>query len=67
MARTIIQCCCCEESPDKTSIALCKKLLGRGTKRFYCISCLANYLDTTTDELLEKAQEFKDEGCTLFQ
>ena len=67
MAKKTIRCCCCEESPDKTAIALCKKLLGKDTMRFYCISCLANYLDTTTDELLEKAQEFKNEGCTLFQ
>ncbi|MEA4831017.1 hypothetical protein SDC9_164750 [bioreactor metagenome] len=66
MAKIIIRCCCCEESPDKTSIALCKKFLGKNTKRFYCISCLAIYLDTSIDELLVKAQEFKEEGCTLF-
>lgn len=67
MAKKMIKCCCCESNPDKTAVALCKKLLGKETKRFYCLGCLANYLDTTEEELLEKVEEFKEEGCTLFQ
>jgi hypothetical protein len=60
------RCHACESTPDKTSIALTKKLIDEKTKQFYCLSCLANYLDATTDELLEKAEDFKSQGCTLF-
>ena len=31
-----------------------------------CLSCLSNYLEVDEEELLEKAEEFKAEGCTLF-
>ncbi len=43
------------------------KIIDRKTKRFYCLSCLSEYLDTSTEDLLELAEEFKNEGCTLFQ
>ncbi len=32
-----------------------------------CLDCLAAYLDCDVDALLEKIEEFKDEGCVLFQ
>jgi len=51
---------------DKTVIGINKKLLGENVKSFYCMECLAGYLDTTVDELLEKIEEFKEEGCALF-
>jgi len=59
-------CNICEETPDKTAIALTMKLINEKTTQFYCISCLAAYLDVTVDELLEKAEDFKLQGCTLF-
>lgn len=34
---------------------------------FYCMNCLADYLDVTVDDLNEKIEEFKDEGCKLFE
>ena len=43
-----------------------KKLLGNKVETFYCMDCLAGYLDTTTEELLEKIEEFREEGCKLF-
>lgn len=30
------------------------------------IDCLAEYLDCTVQELLDKIEEFKEEGCKLF-
>jgi hypothetical protein len=59
-------CHVCEETPDKTAIALTKKLIDEKATRFYCLSCLAAYLDVTEEELLEKAEDFKSQGCTLF-
>ena len=52
---------------DKNAIGLNKKLIGKDVEEFYCLPCLAEYLEVTVDELLAKAEEFKSEGCKLFQ
>ena len=57
---------CGKEDLDKDTIGLNKKLLGTNIKQFYCMNCLADYLDTTVEELQDKIEEFKEEGCTLF-
>lgn len=51
---------------DKNTIGINKKLLGSNVKRFYCMDCLAEYLGTTVEDLNEKIEEFKEEGCKLF-
>jgi len=53
-------------SLSKNEIGLNKKLLGRKIKQFYCLSCLADFLTATTDELLAKVEEFREQGCVLF-
>ncbi len=66
--KTSTTCSSCGKSPiTKDEIGICKKLLGTNTKKLYCLECFSAYLDTTVDELLEKIEEFKDEGCTLFK
>ena len=63
----IINCVSCgQEQLDKDTIGINKKLLGSEVKNFYCMNCLASYLNTTVDDLNEKIEEFKDEGCKLF-
>jgi biotin operon repressor len=52
---------------QKDEIAVCKKLLGRNVKNFYCLDCLAAYLNTTVEDVKEKIEEFKAEGCELFK
>ncbi|MDR0706886.1 MAG: hypothetical protein LBF60_03285 [Treponema sp.] len=59
-------CYYCKAELDKTAAALNKKLLGRKITRFFCLNCLAGYLEVTIDELLALAEEFKKQGCTLF-
>ena len=60
-------CYVCEkETITKNEIGLTKKLLDEDTKRFYCINCLAEYLEVDTDFLLAKIEEFKKQGCKLF-
>lgn len=49
----------------KDEIGLCIKLLGDEGSNL-CTECLAAYLDCTVEDLLEKVEEFKDEGCELF-
>lgn len=58
---------CFKEKLSKDEIAINKKLLGKNIESYYCLDCLANYLNVTTEELLEKIEEFKDEGCELFK
>lgn len=63
-----IKCVSCfKENLNKDTIALNKKLLGKDIERFYCLNCLAEYLNTTVEELMDKIEEFKEEGCTLFK
>ena len=58
---------CGKENLSKDEVGLTKKLIGKKTNKFYCIPCLAEYLEVTEEELLDKIEEFKNEGCTLFQ
>jgi hypothetical protein len=57
---------CGKQNLSKDEIGLTKKLLDKNTKRFYCLNCLAEYLEVDTGALLEKIEEFKMQGCTLF-
>jgi biotin operon repressor len=62
-----MECLACRKSPlDKDTIGINKKMLGKQVKTFYCMDCLADYLGCTVEDLLEKIEEFKEEGCTLF-
>ena len=58
---------CLKTSLTKDEVGLCKKLLGDDGDGYICIDCLAAYLDCTIEDLLDKVEEFKDEGCELFQ
>lgn len=62
----ILYCENCQKKVTKNEQGLNKKLISKTTKQFLCINCLANYLNTTTEELMDKIQQFKEEGCTLF-
>ena len=52
---------------EKNTIGINKKLLGEKIENFYCMDCLAEYLECSVDELLDKIEEFKAEGCKLFE
>lgn len=61
------KCYVCGKIPlTKNEIGLSKKLLNMKQVNYYCLGCLAEYLEVTEEELLDKIEEFKDEGCTLF-
>ena len=65
--RTINCVACGIENLSKDTIGINKKLLGTKIENYYCMDCLANYLDVTVDDLLDKIEEFKEEGCKLFE
>lgn len=50
----------------RNEIGINKKLLGDNGNNFYCLDCLAEYLEVTPQDILDKIEEFKEEGCTLF-
>jgi len=57
---------CGKGNLNKNEVGLNQKLLGRKVERLYCLDCLADYLEVTTEELLAKVEEFKEQGCKLF-
>ena len=44
-----------------------KSLVGEDMENFYCMDCIAEYLGCTVEELLDRIEEFKEEGCKLFE
>ena len=64
----IKECIACgKDNLSKDTIGINKKMLGKDITSFYCMDCLADYLGCTVEDLLEKIEEFKSEGCTLFK
>ena len=59
-------CCECGKTLKKDEIALTQKLIDIDTEEFYCLECLAEYIGCSAQDLKEKIQEFKEQGCTLF-
>ena len=67
MPEKVEKCRICGKTPlNKNEIGLNKKLVHRELKEFFCIVCLADYFETTAEELQEKIEEFKRQGCALF-
>ncbi len=61
-------CVICGKSDlSKDTIGINRKLLGVDIRNYYCMDCLAEYLSCSVQELLDKIEEFKEEGCKLFQ
>ena len=60
--------CCtrCGTAVTPDEIAMTRKLINRGAEQFLCLPCLAAHFDATLQQLLERMQDFKDMGCTLF-
>lgn len=67
MAREIKRKCCdCNKNLSKDEVALSRKMLGRNIESFFCLECLATFMECDVASLKEKIQVFKEQGCTLF-
>lgn len=62
------ECTSCRKIPlTKDEVGASKKLLGMDTYELYCIDCLAAYLEVTPEDIEDKIQMFKEDGCELFK
>ena len=62
-----INCAYCDkEKLSKNDIGLNKKLIHPQIERMMCLTCMAEYCETTEEELKEMIEIFKREGCALF-
>ena len=55
-------CTNCSKDLAKDEIALSKKMLGKNTKQYLCLDCLSEYLNTDKEILVEKIEQFNEEG-----
>lgn len=60
------KCKFCSSPLSKDCVALNKKLNGRNAKDFLCLTCMADEFDCTEDDLRDKIEDLKEQGCTLF-
>ena len=63
------KCRYCDKTPlSKDEIGLNKKLFESEVRQrlYMCLPCMANYLECSEDDLREKIEEFKAQGCKLF-
>ena len=58
---------CGKKELTRNEIGINKKLLGEDVRQFYCLDCLAEYLEVTPQDIIDKIEEFKEEGCKLFE
>ena len=62
------RCITCGIAPlKKNEVGINKKLLGKNTPVFYCMACLADYLNVTPQDIEDKIEDFKEQGCKLFE
>ncbi len=67
MKQTIHTCISCGKAPlSKDEVGICKKLLGSDTTAYFCLPCFADHLMVTAQDIIDKIEEFKAEGCKLF-
>lgn len=58
---------CGKDNLLKDEIGINQKLLGEKIDSYYCIECLAEYLGVNEQDIMDKIEEFKEQGCKLFE
>lgn len=68
MKKTNFNCSICgKPALDKNTIGINKKLRGEKTEVYFCLECLAENLGCDVQDIIDKIEEFKNEGCKLFE
>ena len=65
--KKLVKCCICEEVLNKNTIGLNKKFHGENIVNSFCMACLSAHLDISVEDLYAKIEDFKLQGCTLFE
>ncbi len=60
-------CCGCRAALTSDEVAITRRLINRGTTRFYCRSCLAEAFGLTTEDVDRAISYYRRIGCTLFR
>lgn len=58
---------CGKPALDKNTIGINKKLRGEKVSEYFCMDCLAENLGCDVQDIFDKIEEFKNEGCKLFE
>lgn len=58
---------CGTPSLSKNIIGINIKLRGERVSDYFCLDCLAENLGCEVQDILDKIEEFKNEGCKLFE
>lgn len=59
-------CMKCSKELTHNEIGAHKKFINRGSTEFLCKGCLADKLGVTVQDIDEKIEQFRQQGCTLF-
>ena len=57
----------CGKELCRDEIGLHKKLVNRGATEYWCIECLSAHFHVSIELLREKIEQFRKDGCLLFQ
>jgi hypothetical protein len=58
--------CHCGSPLQLDLLSLNRKLLGDQSKKLYCLSCMADLFECAVEDIVNKLDAFKREGCRLF-
>lgn len=61
-----MRCCGCGAPISRDEAAITRRLVNRGTTRYYCKVCLAGAFGVTTQDIDRRILYYKQTGCTLF-
>lgn len=63
-----ISCIICgKPSLDKNTRGINIKLRGENIRDYFCLECLSENIGCEVQDILDKIEEFKNEGCKLFE
>ena len=61
------QCMKCARELTGDEIGLHMKMINRGAREYMCITCLSEYFHCSEELLRQKIEQFRENGCVLFQ
>jgi len=61
------KCLTCGRALTRDEIGLSKKLINRGATEYKCIACLSAYYQVSEQRLHELIEQYRAQGCVLFE